>query len=166
MLLFACISLLLILVIILLFTPIIICIDTTSNQYYLHVKGLIKASFEQHDEEIFRIKLNFLFWNKEVYPLRSIGSPNSNKKRKSKGRKHLSRNSYRKGLRVLKSFEIKRLAVNMDTGDVVKNAKLYPIFTLLNYKYGNFNINFEGRNQLALYLQNRPIHIIKSFINS
>ncbi len=54
----------------------------------------------------------------------------------------------------------------MDTGDVVKNAKLYPAFAFLNYHVGGFNINFQGRNQLAVRLQNRPIDIIKLFINT
>lgn len=161
----AFISLFIVLVIIVLFTPIVLCLDTTTNQYYLQFKGLAKASFVAHEEEILQIKLKIFFWKKDVYPLRSIRSFKSKKKSKSKPRKFLPSNDFRKGMRILKSFEIKQLSVNIDSGDVITNAKLYPIFTLLNYKYGNFNINFEGRNQLALFIQNRPIHIIKSFIN-
>jgi hypothetical protein len=165
MLLVAFISLFILLVIVLLFTPINLCLDTATNEYYLHYKGFAKASFVAHKEEILRIKLKIFFWKKDIYPIRFLKSRKSKQKSKSKSRKFISGNGFRKGLSVLKSFEIKRLAINIDTGDVVKNAKLYPIFTLLNYKYGSFNINFEGRNQLALYVQNRPIHIIKSFIN-
>ena len=53
----------------------------------------------------------------------------------------------------------------MDTGNCILNAKLYPLFALLNYYTGNFYINFQGRNQLVLLVKNRPIDIIKSLIN-
>ena len=165
MLLVAFISLFILLVIVLLFTPIVLCLDTATKQYYLQFKGLAKASFVAHEEEILQIKLKIFFWKKDIFLLRSLRSLKSKKKSKSKSRKFLQSNNYRKGMKILKSFEIERIAVNIDTGDVILNTKLYPIFTLLNYKYGNFNINFQGRNQLALYIQNRPIHIIKSFIN-
>lgn len=55
--------------------------------------------------------------------------------------------------------------LNIDTGDCISNAKLYPLFAFFNYKGGNFNINFEGKNRLALHIQNRPIKIIKTFFN-
>ncbi len=72
---------------------------------------------------------------------------------------------FRTGLRLLKSFRIKQFLLNVDTGNCISNAKLYPVFAFLNYRVGGFNINFQGRNQLVLHIQNRPIHIIRSFIN-
>ena len=73
--------------------------------------------------------------------------------------------SFKKMLRLTRTFKVKTFMLNIDSGDAITNAKLYPIFSLLNYRGGNFNINFEGRNQLILQLQNRPIDLIKSFIN-
>jgi len=68
-------------------------------------------------------------------------------------------------MRFLKSFKVKKLLLNIDTGNCILNAKLYPFFSLLNYQIGNFSINFQGRNRLALEVENRPIDIIKSIIN-
>ena len=82
---------------------------------------------------------------------------------KIKGKKGIN---FRKGLRIIKSFKIKRMQLNIDTGDCIMNAKLFPVFAFLNYKVGGFTINFEGRNQVALHAQSRPINIIKSIFNT
>ena len=71
----------------------------------------------------------------------------------------------RKGMSVLKSFKVKRFLLDIDSGNCIFNAKLYPLFMFLNHNIRGFNINFQGRNQLVLDIQNRPIRIIKSFIN-
>lgn len=68
-------------------------------------------------------------------------------------------------LRVLKSFKVRQFQIDIDTGNCISNAKLYPVFAFLNYYKGGFNINFENRNKVLLSIENRPIRIIKSFIN-
>ena len=67
--------------------------------------------------------------------------------------------------RMLRTFKVKEFLLDFDSGNCITNAKLYPVFVYLNYQIGGFHINFQGRNQLVLQLHNRPIHIIKSFIN-
>jgi hypothetical protein len=143
--------------------PVVLLIDTTTNQYYIQIKGLAKASLEAHTEEVIRIKLNAFFMKFYFYPLKNIGS---NKKPKT-GKKKIKKGGYRPnfytGLRLLKSFRVKKLYVDIDTGDCILNAKLYPLFALLKNYVGNININFQGRNQFILCIQNRPVNIIKSF---
>ncbi len=152
----------LLLVISLLLIPIVAVIDTATNQYYVQLKGLAKASIEEHKKELLRIKLKVLFLNFYFYPL----TKNSDGKKQIEKRRTKSRKiGVQTGLRVLRSFKIKRLYLDVDTGDPITNAKLFPLFAYINYKIGNFNINFEGKNQMTLYIQNRPIRIIKSFIN-
>jgi len=145
-----------------LLAPIALYINTTKNEYYIKLPGLAKASIEEHKKELLRIKLKVLFLNFYFYPLRK----NSDGKKQIEKRRTRSRKiGIQTGLRVLKSFKIKRLYLDIDTGDSIANAKLFPLFAFINYKIGNFNINFEGENQMTLYIQNRPIRIIKSFIN-
>lgn len=150
----------------LLWMPIVLCIDTITNQYYIHVKGIAKASIESHKEEILIIKLKVFFLSFQFYPLRkNKGSAKKNKRGKYKIKKRKPKISLRTALRVLKTFKVKRFVLNIDTGDCIYNAKLYPLFAFLNYKIGGFNINFDGRNQIVLHIQNRPLPIIKSIIN-
>ena len=68
--------------------------------------------------------------------------------------------------KLLKSFKVTQFRLEVDTGNCILNAKLFPVMALLNYFKQGFNVNFENRNTLVLQIQNRPIYIIKSFINS
>lgn len=144
--------------------PIVLFIDTATNQYYLQFWGLAKASIQSDEEELIRIRLKVFFLNFSFYPLRKSGSKKTRKTKEVQVKKKGKRMSFRTGLRLLKTFKVKRLLLNIDTGNCITNAKLYPVFAFLNYKTGGFNINFQGRNQLVLHIQNRPIHIIRSFI--
>jgi len=147
--------------------PIVLFIDTKTNQYYLQVKGFVKASIESHEEEIISIRLKVFFLSFYFYPLRNIGIGNKIKTLKSsENKKKIGKGiNFKKGLRMLKSFKVKRFLFDIDTGDCILNAKLYPLFAMLNYHVGGFSVNFEGRNRVELHIYSRPIYLIKSFIN-
>jgi hypothetical protein len=156
-----------ILVTYLLLMPIILSINTQKNEYYIQLKGLAKANIEPDEKEIIRIRLKVFFMTFYFFPIEEYYKRERVKKLKPKKHKTKSREHFglSKGLKVLKTFKIKQFAINIDTGNVITNAKLYPAFAFLNYHIGGFNVNFQGRNQLAVRLQNRPIDIIKLFIN-
>lgn len=157
------------LVIAFLFIPIVLYIDTETEQYYVRLGALAKASVEADETEIILIKLKVAFLRFNFYPLRFDEKPKE-KKSKVKHKPHKrgmkGYKAIRKGLKVLRTFTIKRLLVDIDTGDCISNAKLYPLAALLDYRLGGFHVNFEGRNRLALQLENRPIYMIRSFINN
>tara|TARA_R110000772_G_C13190678_1_gene429019 strand:+ start:64 stop:558 length:495 start_codon:yes stop_codon:yes gene_type:complete len=157
------ILLLLSIVIYLLFARISLLIDTSTNRYLLKLQGICSVHAERDETEILKLRLQVFFMHFNFYPL----APDKKKKIKPAKKKKKSRFSFtfQQGWRFLKSFQIKRFYLDLDTGDCITNAKLYPIFSMVNYKGGNFNINFRGRNKLVLDIQNRPIYIIKSFIN-
>ncbi len=139
--------------------------DTKNHTYFIKLKGLAKVSFEPDKLEVLKIKLRVAFMNFDFYPLRKSHRPKKEKvgeKRPTKRRKI----SPKKILALLRSFKLKRFDLNMDTGDFVLNAKLYPIFNFLDYHAGGFNINFQGNNRLVLMASNRPINIIKVFVNT
>ncbi|MDF0715396.1 hypothetical protein PY092_04480 [Muricauda sp. 334s03] len=146
----------------LLFVPIQIYVDTATNKYFAGLKGLAKASFEPDEKEFLRVRLKVLFYEHCFYPLTKSSKPKPSKKKKTKPRRKIK---LRKMVRLLKSFEVKRFALDMDTGDYVANAKMYPIFVLLNQYVASFHINFENRNRLVMDIRNRPYRILKSFIN-
>ena len=158
-------SVLLVLILVLvglLFTPIDLCIDTRRNQYYAELKGLARASVEPDAHEILRVKVKVPFKVFYFFPLKPR---KARKKSKKKGRKNWNRFSPKTIWRVLRSFQIKKWDIELDTGDSINNAKLYPLFALMNYHFGGYHINFEGRNHALLHVRNRPISLIKSFFN-
>ena len=149
----------------LLFVPLDIVINITKNQYFVRIRGLAKAAVEGHDKEFLRIKLNTLFTRFYFYPLRKK-KKEQKKKIETKSRKRRNfKSNFKRGLQVIKAFEVKKLILDVDTGNCIQNAKLYPAFAFLNHHLGTFHINFEGRVNMVLHMQSRPINIIKSFIN-
>ena len=154
---------LLMLIILLLLTPVDLYLNSNTNNYYIQLRGLAKASIEKDPIEIARIKLHLFFMNFYFYPFKYIFS------KKKKGIKKIEKKSKRKiglkkGLQIIKSFKVKRFDLEIDTGDYCLNAKLYPLFVFLNYRVGHFKVNFEDKNQFVLHLQNRPIDIIKQLL--
>ncbi len=149
----------------LLFLKIVLYVDTANNEYYVQAKGLVKAKIETHETELIQIKFNALFLKFSFFPLRK----SKEKKKKTKTDKTtVSKRriiKIQRVIRIARTFKLVQLLVDVDTGDCITNAKLYPPFAFINYYGGQFRVNFEGRNQLLLNVQNRPIRIIKSFIN-
>ncbi len=148
-----------------LWMPIEVCLDTVSQQYFVRLKGLAKASLEPHGEELFQVTLHVFFRKFYFYPLQKLFTEQPKKEPNKKHKKKRSAMGYKKIKGLLKTFKVKQLLIDIDTGDYVTNAKLYPVFAYLNRWVGSFSINFQGRNQMVLFLQNRPIFLLKTFIN-
>jgi len=149
----------------LLFLKMVLYVDTANNEYYVQAKGLVKAKIESHETELIQIKFNTPFLKFRFFPLRK-----SKKQRKKAKTDKTTVSKHRtieiqKLLGIIKTFKVVQLLVDIDTGDCITNAKLYPPFAFMNYYGGQFSVNFEGRNRLILNVQNRPMRIIKSFIN-
>jgi len=156
-----------ILVTYLLLMPIILSIDTANNLYSIQLKGLARAYIEPHKEEIIRIKIKVFFMRFYFFPINGYYKQKKTKKIKPKKQKTKRRNKLeiQKISKILKTIKVKQFELDMDTGDVITNAKLYPVFAFLNYYKGGFNINFTGQNRLVIRLQDRPIDIIKVLFN-
>ncbi|TYP98990.1 hypothetical protein C7447_102308 [Tenacibaculum adriaticum] len=154
------------LVLYLLFVPIALFIDTTTNQYFVEIQGLVKVSLESHKEEILRIKLKVFFFTFYFNPLKSKHFKKEKVTIKIKPKKKRKSANISNFFKLLRSFKVKQFWLNIDTGNYVLNAQLYPLVAFLNYyKEGCLNINFQDKNELVLEVENRPIRIIKSFIN-
>ena len=91
-------------------------------------------------------------------------SGKTGKAQKREPRKKRSVN-FTTALRILKSFQVKRFLLDIDTGDYMTNAKLVPVFVLLDEFLASFHINFQNRNILVMDLRNRPYRILKQIIN-
>lgn len=147
----------------LLLMPIELFIDTAENEYYIQAKGLMKISVETDAKELILLRLKLPFYNFKIYPLKASIKTKKVKSTQKKKVKNLFK--LKKGLQLLKSFKVKLFRLDLDTGNYVQNAQLWSAYPIFNQFPGRININFEGRNELLLSIQNRPIYIIKSFIN-
>lgn len=152
----------LLIVLYVLFVPIILYIDTATNQYFFQLKGLAKATIETDKKEIIIIKLRLLLFHFNFYPLKR---KTIKKSKKTVKKKRNIRMTFTTLLRIVRSFKIKQFKIDIDTGDYITNAQLYPIAALLNYSKHAFYINFSGNTNMLLFVKNRPIRVIRSFFN-
>lgn len=150
-------------VIYLLCMPLQFCLNSYQDRYYLRFGGLGQASLERDPAEVVQIHLKVLFMNFYIKPsqLRSWGSRKKAGQPKRKGSAFPKLN----WMGILRSFEVKRFKLEIDTGDLLLNARLYPICALVKNRLGDVQINFQNRNQILLEVFNRPIYILKAIIN-
>ena len=151
------------LLIYLLILPINIVINSIDNQYFISLGSIAKANVAKDEEFLLRIDLRTLFMRFKFYPLKKRHT--KKKKKKQPEKKRIKWSHIRSIFQIVRSFEVKRFSLDIDTGNCITNAKLYPVFAFLDFYVGNYRVNFDGRNSIVLHIQNRPYRIIKSFIN-
>jgi hypothetical protein len=119
-----------------------------------------------------RLSLNELWKKRKLQGDHKEGDKNEfeeDLKRKKKKTRTISKKK-RKWLlrlfRIPKSFKVRELFVNVDTGDYILNAYLFPVFGLLNYYRPEWScsVNYYGRNQVSLFLQSSLLRMIYVFL--
>ena len=165
------ISILLLLLAFLMVTPLVLKVDTIRGDYFLKMTGLFKISVIPGSESLPHIRLRFFFFSYELDPLKLAQKVNKKqgKKKREKEKKKRKKPPSVKGMpgklrRVLASFHVKQFHLDLDTGDPILNGYLYPVFFFLNGGNRKTSINYFGRNELVIVIENRMYHILYAFI--
>ncbi|WP_407139095.1 hypothetical protein [Aquimarina sp. 2-A2] len=150
----------------LLWIPVSLYINTHKNEYKLTIQNIATASLQNDIEHLIRIKLSVLFWKFYFYPFKE----NISYKYKARGKVVTSKSTsiirFDKVLKMLRSFKLKKLLLDIDTGDCITNVKLFVFFrSIKSFIKGTFEINFEGNNQFELHMENRGIFLLTSLIS-
>lgn len=61
---------------------------------------------------------------------------------------------------LLKSFRLRRFELELDTGDYVLNAQLYPVNHIVYGDRVHISINWQNQDRLLLVLESRVIRIL------
>lgn len=144
-------------------TPLRIKIDTENQLYQVHWKGIAEAILIPLSND-FLIRFRVFFWKKDFYPLRQKAKQ-LEKKEKTKKVKSTKQSSdlnrrFKKGIQLLKSFEVKTFKLNLDTDNYIYNSYLYPVFYFLNKEHRQLKINYQGDLELQLEIENRLYRIL------
>lgn len=164
---------LLMLLIVLLFSPMILYINSESELYFFQITGLIRIRL-LFQSDIVKLKVTIFFIPFDVDPSRWItGTKKKDKKKSGKKRqktlKKRKRHFFKKvklfgdyGVRVINTFDIRQFRLNFDTNDFILNAKLIPLVTCINNEYENvlITINFFEQNLIILKMRNRLINLL------
>lgn len=149
----------------LLWMPLELRVDTARGLYRVRLGVLARASLETEPEVGLRIHLRAGFWDFYWEPADFQKAGAKRKEGRKKGRKRKGpKFTPEKALKLLRSFRVRYFRWDLDTGNPVLNARLYPVFYLLDQTRGGFGINFMNHNRLALRLVNRPWHILRAVL--
>jgi hypothetical protein len=161
----AIICLVFIVVLYLLFAPFYLEIDTEKNLLRLrfHRFAYVRLLIENSS---LKLHINIAVWNKKIDLLRQ--PVHENKKvspTRIKPARKAQKISLKKVIAVLKTFKVNKCAVNMDFGDIQWNAILFPLFFWMSRMTGkHIQVNFTGKNNVKLEIQNNFARIIFAFL--
>ena len=149
---------------ILLWTPLQFVIDSKKDLYKIEWK-YIGSAFLIECNDCIGVQIQVLFFKKIIpFDLLFKKKVKIKEERPSKKTPSVFPTFFReKWKKILKSFKIKRCRVNWDTDDYILNAYLYPLTPFIWRPQTSVIINFEGKRDIQLIIENRLGRIIKSF---
>lgn len=162
---------------ILLWTPLRLIIDSKKDLYKVEWK-YIGSVFLVECNDCMGVQIQVLFF-KKIIPFDRIFKKKVKSEDKPQTKKTpschtpLAVTNTRSGVfstywrsklkKIMRSFHIKRCQVNWDTDDYILNAYLYPFTPFLYSPQKSFTINFEGKRDIELIIENRLGRILKTF---
>ena len=159
-------SILLLIMIWLLLVPVQLIIDSDVPSIMIRMISVGSAVIllKEHTPVL---KLQGFFLTREIPFMKSRGKSEDIKKERKKKKQRRFRFTKKtkwllRVLRIPRSFRIKRINVNIDTGDYIINAYIFPVFSQLNdHRPGwTCSVNYFGRNQIYLILQTTLIRML------
>jgi len=152
----------------LLFAPLRLEINSLSKYCRISWGKLIQAKLLFLADDIL-LQFQVVFYKKNIYPLKFIFQKKEQKEKpKPKEKKKRKPTNYRKNIdlvkKIMRSFKVKKCRVVLDTDDYVLNAYLFPVFYFLNNKNRQFSINYQGKVECHLLIENRGIWVLISLL--
>ncbi len=145
-------------VVYLLFTPLVLEVDSERDLYQLRLQTIASAAVYGSNGRLL-LRVWVLGWTKTIDLLQK--RPTDEKSQKRKTRKKRDRKAVLRKIRaVLRTFKVSYFFVNIDTDDYAINALLYPLGHLLSKPPYIWRINFEGRIQLRIKITNNLARIM------
>ena len=136
------------------FAPLILTINTITEDYSVRLPGVFSARGIQ-DEEKFYIRIRVLFIPFKIHPGRFSGKDHKKKSRSKPFRFGSIKYSVMAFREIIRSFSLKLLYVEADTEDYLLNACLVPVLMQIRAKQIHVNVNFVEENTLVMDLRNR-----------
>ncbi len=161
----------------LLLAPLYLYIHTGESRYEAGLTGFFKARLVNGKHGLPELKMRVLFYPFRM-PLIRLGEdrkkPSKAIKKQKKSKKR-SWQGFRKiklimkiSWKLVRSFRLKKFYLNVDTGNVITNAYLFPVFSVLGGKKYRLSVNYASKNELILRLENNLMtifsHIVVQFI--
>lgn len=149
-----------------LFTPIILKIDTYTQLYLLQWRGIGSVSLQWIKDDLL-VQLSIWFWKKDFYPIQAMlekAAPSKKAQPKKTKRKWGTKNWKRKAQKLFTSFQVKKFRLVLDTGDYIQNSYLFPVFHFLSRPPWQLSVSYQDDSALQLHVENRLIYVLRALL--
>lgn len=157
----------------LLFSPLYLYISTTESRYEAGLKGVIRINLGLDSDGLPELKVVIFFIPFRFSFFKSTEKQKTKKKKKEKKKKKKKMGDVnlktlwlflKIGWKVYHSFKIKKLTLTIDTGNVIRNAYLIPVFSFYYNNRINLSVNYHQKNELIFHTESRLFTIIYNII--
>jgi len=156
------------LTIILLVTPIDISINSDEVEFVRGRYGLVRIGVKKNSEDFIAVVLSVPFARFTVYPREKKEKKKEPGKSDAGNNKRSVRSKFDRiklltniGCEVITRFKIRRFYLDIDTGNVISNAYLFPLFFMVGNKpHMELNVNYNNNFYLVLDARNNLLNII------
>jgi len=132
-------------------------IDSSKAMASLRWIGIGRAFVWYEDE--WWLSYRILFYSKKIR-IADMAKPKASIRKPHKRRK---RPSWKKMIRIVKTFRVIEWKLFMDTGNYLLNAQIYPLNFMPKLNQHLF-VNFNDENEAYLKIRNRPWKILLAFL--
>lgn len=145
--------------------PLQLEINSKKEKYRVRLYGYTSTRLITNRHE-WMIRIWIFFIPFRYFPFRSgkrreSSNEGTKKSKSSKRKKKMRRRTNRAFIKKLPScFKIKKLKVEMDTGDFPLNAQLFPLAQTISSGGRQVSINFENHNSIDLLIETRLYKIL------
>ncbi len=156
----------------LLWTPLRLEIDSEAGHFQVEWRHLMRVNWLPEEAlDCIHVKAPFLnrhFFLSEMPAKREEMPAKTEPQKPHPAKKSRSiKTAWRMGRKILRSFEVKRFQLDWDSDDFIWNARMFPlVFGLSAWKNAQVQINFMGRREIALVLENRLGRILWAVIHT
>ncbi len=149
----------------LLLAPITVNVNTWNNDFSINWTGIARASLGLKERELL-IRLRVFFWRRDFFPLRASPKKPGRKKPKPKkgGRSRWRPFSMKRARKLMEAVHVRQFRFELDTGDYVSNAYLYPMAYFLSSPTRQLSVNFADRTNVQLQIEIRLIRVLRALI--
>ena len=157
-------SFIILLVTFLLLTPIIFELDSETGQFELRIAGIAKANLILEDQ--LWLQFRVLIFKFRIDPFKPGKKKPQEEIKRKKNRKKISFKALAtKSSALVQSFHIRKFHCDMDSGNFLLNSWLYHVFHFIDPSHRHWNINFIGRTNIALTIENNLLRLIRAMLS-
>jgi hypothetical protein len=115
------------------------------------------------------LEIRALWWRKRIAAISLFqAKKKTDDIKKHPAKRHPAKHvAYKKIKALLGSFTVNKCYVNVDSGDVLRNAMLYPLLRWLSLRTGrNMSINFRGEEEIIIEIENSVARMMWAYITT